>query len=64
VENLPLPLQAIAAILPATYFIDALRAIMLRGNGLGDVIHDILPMAAFFLFMLVIATRRFQRRLA
>jgi ABC-2 type transport system permease protein len=64
VENLPVPLQAIAAVLPARYFIEALRAIMLRGNGIEDVVPQLLPLAAFFLVMLVLATRRFQRRLA
>lgn len=64
VENLPLALQAIAAVLPARYFVEALRAIMLRGNGLEDVVPQLLPLLAFFLFMLLVATRRFQRRLA
>lgn len=64
VDNLPAPLQAIAAVLPARYFIDALRAVMLRGNGLETVWPNILALLAFFVVMLVIATRRFQRRLA
>jgi len=64
IENLPAPLQAIAAVLPARYFIDALRAIMLRGNGLEAVWPHMLALLAFFVLMLVVATRRFQRRLA
>lgn len=64
VDNLPVPLQAIAAILPARYFIEALRAIMLRGNGLDVIWPQLLALLAFFLVMLVVATRRFQRSLA
>lgn len=64
VENLPLVLKFIASILPARYFIDALRAILLRGNGLDVVWPDLLALLAFFLVMLVVATRSFQRRLA
>lgn len=64
VDNLPGPLQALAAILPARYFVEALRAIMLRGNGLADVVPQLVPLFVFFFVMLVIATRRFRRQLA
>lgn len=64
VENLPAALQALAAILPARYFVEALRAIMLRGNGIGDVLPQLLPLVLFFFAMLVIALRRFRRQLA
>ena len=49
------------ALLP---FVDALRAVMLRGNGLEVVWPNLLALFAFFLFMLLVATKRFQRRLA
>lgn len=64
VDNLPTALQALAAILPARYFVEALRAIMLRGNGIAEVVPQLLPLILFFFVMLVIATRRFRRQLA
>ncbi len=64
IENLPVPLQVLSAIFPARYLIEALRAVMLRGNGLETVWLPILAMLAFFVVMLAVAVRRFQRRLA
>ena len=64
IENLPVPLQVLSAIFPARYLIEALRAVMLRGNGIETVWLPILAMVAFFVVMLAVAVRRFQRRLA
>ncbi len=64
VENMPLPLQGIAAVLPARYLVRALRAVMLRGNGLDVVWPDLLALAGFFLVLLLVATKRFKRQLA
>lgn len=64
IENLPVALQVFSAIFPARYLIEALRAVMLRGNGLEAVWVPLIAMLAFFLVMLAVATRRFQRRLA
>ncbi|MDP2349881.1 MAG: ABC transporter permease, partial [Chloroflexota bacterium] len=64
VENMPAVLQAIANVLPARYLVHALRAILLRGNGLDVIWPDLLAMGAFFVVVLVVATQRFQRRLA
>ena len=64
VSNMPLPLQVVAHILPAQYFVDGLRAVLLRGSGFDVVWPDLLAMGGFFLLMLIIATRRFQRRVA
>jgi len=64
VANLPAPLKLIAAVLPARYFIDALRSIMLRGNGLEAVLPHLGALLAFFAVMLLIALRRFKRSLA
>ncbi|PKN54535.1 MAG: ABC transporter permease [Deltaproteobacteria bacterium HGW-Deltaproteobacteria-14] len=64
VENMPPALQAVAHVLPATYFIDGLRGVLLRGNGLEVVWPDLVAMAIFFGVMLLVATKRFQRRVA
>lgn len=64
IENMPGALQVVANVLPAKYLVHALKAILLRGNGLDVVWPDLLAMAAFFAVMLVGATRRFTRRVA
>lgn len=64
IDNMPPPLRFVSSLLPPRYLVHALRSIMLRGNGLETVIRDLLPMTAFFIVMLIIATRRFRRTVA
>lgn len=64
IDNMPPPLRVVSSLLPPRYLVHALRSIMLRGNGLETVVFDLLPMAAFFGVMLLIATRRFRRTVA
>ncbi|MBW2457652.1 MAG: ABC transporter permease, partial [Deltaproteobacteria bacterium] len=49
---------------PARYFVSSLRAILLRGNGLEVIWPDILALLAFFLVLLVLATKKFKRKVA
>jgi len=63
VENMPVALQWIAAALPPKYFVRALRAILLRGNGLEVVGPDMLVLFGFFLVLLALSTARFKRSL-
>lgn len=64
IENMPLPLQVISNVVPARYFIHALRGVLLRGNGFEEVGFDLLMLAAFATVMLVLGTARFKRELA
>ncbi len=64
VENMPRPLQAIAAIVPAKYLVHGLRGVLLKGNGLAVVWPDLAGMALFAAAVLALATVRFQRRVA
>lgn len=64
IDNMPLPLRVIAHILPAKYLVHALRAVMLRGNGVEHVWPDALATGAFAIVMIAVATRRFRRSLA
>lgn len=63
IEQMPVPIRIVAQILPAKYFIHALRAVLLRGNGLSLIATDLLAMAGFFLLMLTASVIRFQRTL-
>jgi ABC-2 type transport system permease protein len=64
IENMPLPLQAISHVVPARYFVDALRGVLLRGNGFPELWDDVLALAVFAVLVLVIATKRFRRVVA
>lgn len=64
VENMPALLQLLASLLPPRYFVDGLRAVMLRGNGLEVIGPDMLAIAAFFLVLLGVSVKRFQRTVA
>ena len=64
IENMPRFLQIVSMVVPARYFVSALRGIMLRGNGLGDIWSEVLALAAFFVVLLILAAARFRRRLA
>lgn len=64
IANMPKPLQVISAVIPARYFIDALRGVLLRGNGIAELWHDALALALFSAFMVVVSTARFRRTIA
>ena len=61
---MPPVLQGVAHVMPAMYFVEGLRGVLLRGNGFAVVWPDLLAMGAFFAVMLLVATKRFQRRVA
>jgi ABC-2 type transport system permease protein len=63
-ENMPLPLQLLSRIVPARYFVHALRGVLLKGNGLAVLWPDLVAMAIFAVLVVALATTRFQRRLA
>jgi ABC-2 type transport system permease protein len=63
IDNMPEVLQALSAVVPARYFVDALRAILLRGGGLAEVWLDLLALGGFALLMITLATTRFRRRI-
>jgi ABC-2 type transport system permease protein len=64
VERMPIPLQVIASIFPARYYVSILRGILLKGNGFEVLWPHMLAMALFSLVVLTAATRRFRRRVA
>lgn len=64
IENMPLPLRVISNVVPARYYIHALRGILLRGNTLAEVAPDLLALSIFALVVLTISTVRFPRTLA
>ena len=63
VENMPWWLRAIARVVPARYYIGALRGVLLKGSDLPTLFPQVLGLAAFAAGILALAVRRFQRTL-
>ncbi|HUJ25385.1 MAG TPA: ABC transporter permease [Myxococcales bacterium] len=63
-DNMPRVLQWLSAVVPARYFVHALRAVMLKGSGLRLVAVDLAAMAAFAVLIIAAATLRFRRTVA
>jgi ABC-2 type transport system permease protein len=66
VDRLPDVLQTIARVLPVTYAVDALRAVMLKGADLGSsaVQTDLLVLAGIALFFVALGARTIKREVA
>ena len=64
IDSMPPPLRVIASALPPRYLVHGLRAVLLRGVGLADVMRDMVPMFLFFLVLLALAARKFRREVA
>lgn len=62
-EAMPALAQHLAQGLPATHFVRAVRAVVLRDAALIDLSRDILWLAAFSVVALFIASLRFRKRL-
>jgi len=64
IENMPRWLQAISMAVPGRYYVTTLRGVLLKGNGLEVLAHDIIALAIFAAAVLSLAVWRFRRRLA
>ncbi len=61
VQSIPGFLRPISNVLPLTYASDALRAIMLKGASLSQILPDLIFLGAFFLLMFIAATLMLKR---
>ena len=50
--------------MPARYFIEALRGVLLRGNGFAELWTHLAALAIFATLVMTAATKRFRRELA
>ena len=63
-ETMPWIFYAIGSILPATYYIELERAIVLRGANLGDFGMNIVVLAGMGLFLFSLCALRFKQKIA
>jgi ABC-2 type transport system permease protein len=55
--------QWIGEVLPNTHFMRIVRGVMLKGNGLLEMVNDLWPLAAFMLAAMAVALLRYRRTL-
>jgi ABC-2 type transport system permease protein len=64
-QSVPEVIRPFSYILPLTYAADALRAVMLQGAGVADILYpDLLALGLFFLVFFVAATGMLRREVA
>ena len=62
-RGMPVWAQAIGEVLPLTHFLRIARGILLKGNGLWDIIPEIWPIALFAVIALTIGVKRYRQTL-
>jgi ABC-2 type transport system permease protein len=55
--------QWLGEALPLTHFLRIVRGILLKGNGLAEILPNVWPMLAFIAVVMTIAVRRYRRTL-
>jgi ABC-2 type transport system permease protein len=55
--------QDVGEVLPLTHFLRVVRGILLKGNGLMEVMPDLWPIALFLVVMLTVGIKRYRQTL-
>ena len=63
VTSMPAPLQWVSVVVPARWFLEIARGVMLKGAGLAHLWQETLVLAAMALVLLVASARSFRPRL-
>ncbi|HJV66003.1 MAG TPA: ABC transporter permease [Geomonas sp.] len=63
IDQMPVPVQVIARIFPALYFMRVVRNVFLKGSALWVLLPDLAALAFFSLLLVLAATRVFKKRL-
>jgi ABC-2 type transport system permease protein len=62
-RGMPVWAQMIGEVLPLTHFLRIVRGIMLKGNGLEEIVPEIWPIALFAAAALIVAVNRYRQTL-
>lgn len=63
VENMPLPLQVISCALPARWYIDGVRKLMIQGAEIRFAIRELLILSAMAAVLIAVSLKKFKIRL-
>jgi ABC-2 type transport system permease protein len=64
IASMPAPLQLVSNIVPARWFVEICRSIMLKGSGVAVLWQELAILSAMLMVLLLIAIRRLQVRLS
>lgn len=62
-RGMPVWAQNLGECLPLTHFLRVVRGILLKGNGLAEIVPDLWPIALFLVVMLAIGIKRYRQTL-
>jgi len=62
IASMPAVIRAVPYVVPARYFLVALRSIVLKGAGIGAFWPQLVALAVYATFMLGMAARRLKRQ--
>jgi ABC-2 type transport system permease protein len=60
VQSMPEILQYISYMIPATYFLEIIRGVILKGNGMAELYQPVLTLSAITLFLLGLSIKKFK----
>jgi ABC-2 type transport system permease protein len=63
IESMPKVLQYISAVIPLSYYLNIIRALLLKGVGLAAISKDVIALLLFGVGLLTAASMRFRKRL-
>ncbi len=63
IENMPLPLQWFSSIIPARWYIAAVKAIMIQGLGITAVLKEVAILSLMSVVLVGVSLKKFKVRL-
>jgi ABC-2 type transport system permease protein len=64
IENMPVPLQVISKLIPATWYFLIVKAVMIKGLGIGAIWKETLILAGMTVILLGLSIKKYKNRLA
>ena len=63
IENMPIILQVLANVVPAKWYIIAVKDVMIKGLGFQDILLEVGILSGMVLLLILLSVKRFKIRL-
>lgn len=63
VENMPLPLQLLSNLIPAKWYIIAVKNIMIKGTGVSSIYKELIILGTMVVILVIVSLKNFKNRL-
>lgn len=63
IESMPMPLQVIAQIIPAKWFIVAMKNVMIKGLGISSILNELAVLSGMAIVLVIASLKKFKIRL-